>query len=92
MVQWIDEAAAIYSICQMKQKYVVTLRISELLFKHPVNLHDILEFRCKMLRRGNTSLTIEVQVNTVLGKVNRTVCTAELQFVAVNKQGRPIPW
>jgi acyl-CoA hydrolase len=92
MVQWMDEAAAIYGICQMDTKHIVTLRITELLFKLPVFLHDVLEFQCRALKRGKTSLTIEVQVYTILGRKNKTVCTAEFQFVAVNKTGKSVKW
>ena len=92
MVEWMDEAAAIYAACQMKTKYAVTLRITELLFKHPVHLHDVLEFKCRSLKRGHTSLTIEVQVSTILGESNQVVCTAQFQFVAVDKQGHSTSW
>lgn len=92
MVQWMDEATAIYAVCQMKNKYVVTLRIAELLFKQPVHLHDVLEFKCRSLKRGRTSLTIEVQVSTILSDINQVVCTAEFQFVAVDKNGKSKPW
>lgn len=92
LAQWIDEAAAIYAICQMKTKRVVTLRISELLFKSPVRAHDVLEFRCRTAKKGRTSLTVETEVRTLFGGRPKTVCLAELQFVAVNEQGRATPW
>ncbi len=92
LAQWIDDMACIYCICQMKTKRIVTLRISELLFKHPVELYDVLEFRCRTVKEGTTSLTVETEVRTILIGESKIVCTAELQFVALDEARRAMPW
>ncbi len=59
LMQWADEAAALYAMCQMRTKSVVTLKISEILFKNPAQSGDILEFWTKNKKIGKTSLTVE---------------------------------
>ena len=62
LMQWADEAAAMFAMCQMRTKSVVTLKISEILFKNPAQSGDILEFWTRNKRIGKTSLTIECVV------------------------------
>lgn len=92
MAMWIDEAAGIYSVCQMKTRRVVTIKISELVFKHPVHLHDILEFRCSTRREGKTSLTVDCRVLRLFNGDPVEVAHAEVTFVSVNEQGIPTTW
>ena len=42
LMQWADEATALYAMCQMRTKSLVTLKISEVLFKNPARSGDIL--------------------------------------------------
>ena len=44
LLKWADEAAVLYAMCQMGSMSVVTLKISEILFKNPAKSGDILEF------------------------------------------------
>lgn len=62
LMQWADEATALYAMCQMRTKAVVTLKISEILFKNPAMTGDILEFWTRNKKVGRTSLTVECVV------------------------------
>ena len=62
LMQWADEAAVLYAMCQMRTKSVVTLKISEILFKNPAQSGDILEFWTRNKRIGRTSLTVDCVV------------------------------
>jgi acyl-CoA hydrolase len=59
LMQWADEAAALYAMCQMRTKSIVTLKISEVLFKNPAMTGDILEFWTQTKQVGHTSLTVD---------------------------------
>lgn len=61
-MQWADEAAALYAMCQLQTKSLVTLKISEILFKNPSRNGDILEFWTRNKKIGTTSLTVECVV------------------------------
>lgn len=62
LLQWADEAAVLYSMCQIGSKSVVTLKMSEVLFKNPAHNGDILEFWTKKSHIGRTSLSVECMV------------------------------
>lgn len=92
MTAWIDESAGIFAMEIMKSKRIVTLKIGEIMFKEPVNLSDILEFSCRIIKEGNSSLQLGVRVRRILEEVIRDVCEAEITFVNVNEKGIPAPW
>lgn len=62
LLQWADEAAAMYAMCQIGSKSIVTLKMSEVLFKNPAHSGDILEFWTKKSNIGRTSLGVECVV------------------------------
>lgn len=62
LMQWADEAASLFAMCQMRTKSVVTLKISEILFKNPAQSGDILEFWTRSKSVGRTSLTVDCVV------------------------------
>jgi len=95
LMAWMDEACALYAMCQMQTRRVVTLKISEVLFKTPAQQGDILEFVCQPVRFGRTSFTIACSVTTkvvVPGETSRHIATCETVFVAVDEKGRPTPF
>lgn len=93
LMMWSDEACAIYSMCQLGTKKVVTFKVSEILFKEPVREGDVLEFMVSTLKVGNTSFTVKLEVlrksieDTNL--VAPVVLSCEFVFVAVDDKGRP---
>lgn len=96
LMEWCDEAGALYSFCQMKTKKIVTLKVSELIFKEPSKLGDILEFYASTIKEGNTSFTLKLEVlRKTIGEdtvANQEMLTCEMVFVAVDDQGRPTIW
>ena len=92
MTAWIDESAGIFAMEIMRSKRIVTLKISEIMFKEPVKLGDILEYSCKIAKKGNTSLTVGVRVRRILEEEIRNVCEADITFVNLNAEGKPSPW
>lgn len=62
LLQWADEAAVMYAMCQIGSKSIVTLKMSEVLFKNPARSGDILEFWTKKSKVGNSSLGVECVV------------------------------
>lgn len=62
LLQWADEAAVIYAMCQIGSKSIVTLKMSEVLFKNPARSGDVLEFWTRKGRVGKSSLVVECVV------------------------------
>lgn len=71
----------------------VTASIERVDFKAPVSIGEVVEFRCRTVRLGRTSVTVEVLVDAErLDGTWARVTDAKLTMVAVDKQGRSIPF
>lgn len=71
LMKWADEATVVYAMCQMGSKQVVTLRVSEILFKNPSKSGDVLEFWTRTKKVGRTSLTVDLAV--IRKEVNKPI-------------------
>ena len=87
---WVDEEAAIFAACQMGSSSLVTKKMSEVEFKSPGNLGDILMIGSEIVRTGRTSMTVACEI------VNKTtsqviVRVDEIVFVSLDQNGNPTP-
>jgi acyl-CoA thioesterase YciA len=89
----IDDAAASYvaQICDTQR--VVTLKIDELIFKKPVKVGSILKIYGDIIKFGNTSVTVEIDVrkHNVYTGVQETVTHTKMTFVRIDDEGKPLP-
>lgn len=74
---------------------VATVAVTSFTFKEPVWVGDIVSFYAKIIKVGNTSITIDVEVFAErLHKDNHKivkVTEAQLVYVALDEKGRPHP-
>ena len=73
---------------------VATVAVKEFVFKQPVQIGDVLSFYVEVLRVGNTSITVEVEVFAERRPADPTtvkVTEATLTYVAIDRDGRPRP-
>lgn len=93
IMKWTDEAAAMYVMCQLETRKVVTVKVTELLFKEPVKEGDILEFYASTIDTGRTSIRVKLDVHrkSIEDKAVApvTVLSCEFTFVAVDDAGKP---
>lgn len=90
LLEWIDEEVAIYVICQLDTKRVVTKLISEINFMKPARLNDVVEIGVDVVEFGRTSITVEV-VARIKDTKNEILKINKMVFVAVDELGRPVP-
>ena len=90
-LEWIDEEAAIFAICQLESNYLVTKHIGEISFESPALQGDVVEFGLKTKTVGRTSITVTCLVRNKATK--KTICLADdIVFVRVDPDTRqPIP-
>jgi len=89
LLSWIDEECGIYSACQMQTKTLITKYISEINFKSPAFLGDVIEIGVETVDIGRTSLTVSCLVrDKATGR--EIVKIDKVVFVAVNEEGRPV--
>ncbi len=85
---WIDEESGIFAACQMGTTRIVTKKMSEVEFKSPANLGDILSIGTEVARVGTTSLTVKCEIrNRTTDKV--IVNVDEVVFVALDENNKP---
>ena len=71
---------------------VATVAVKEFVFKQPVQIGDVLSFYVDVVRIGNTSVTVNVEVYAERKPDTPTVVKvteATLTYVAIDPTGRP---
>jgi acyl-CoA thioesterase YciA len=92
LLAYIDQAGAIATrpFCNL----VVTVKMNEVVFHHPVYVGDVVSFYAKVVKIGTTSISVQVTVTAERwkesGKVLK-VTEAEVVYVNVGEDGRPVP-
>ena len=91
MMARMDKVAGIAASLMSRNRRFLTVKVSELLFHSPVRAGEIIEFHIAIARQGNTSLTlqIEVQVYEPVSDQRRDVTSGEFVMVAVDQDQHP---
>ena len=89
LLKWIDEEAAIFAICQLGEKNIVTKAMSEIDFMSSPQNGDIIEIGCPLEEIGNTSITIKVDVRNKDSKIP-IITIDKIVFVLLDENGKPI--
>lgn len=94
ILSYIDQAGAIEAMRQAPNKYV-TVALKEVQFKEPVLVGDVVSCFAETTYIGTSSITVKVSVQAchsdASGEKNVEVTTAEVTYVAINRNGRPTP-
>ncbi|MDC8831661.1 acyl-CoA thioesterase [Alteromonas gilva] len=87
LLQWIDEEAAIYAICQLETNCLVTKHIGAITFESPAMQGDIVEFGLATKAVGKTSITVSCLVRNKATK--KSICLADdIVFVKLDPSSR----
>ena len=73
---------------------MATVAVNEFIFKQPVRVGDLLSFFADVVRVGNTSITVKVEVFAERFRRQGEfvkVTEATLTYVAIDEQGKPRP-
>ena len=73
---------------------VATVAVNAFVFKQPVQVGDVLSFYADLVKIGNTSVRINVEVYAERGRADTRVVKvteATLTFVAIDAEGQPRP-
>ena len=76
------------------QGRMATVAVNEFIFKQPVRVGDLLSFFASVVRVGNTSITVQVEVYAEHIRAQGQhvkVTEALLTYVAIDDEGRPRP-
>jgi acyl-CoA hydrolase len=90
LLKWIDEEAAIYTICQLENSRIVTKYMSEINFVSSARKGDVIELGIVATNFGTTSITLYCEVRNKITK--QSILTIEkIVFVNMNEDGKPAP-
>ncbi len=90
LLKWIDEEAAIYSICQLDNQRVVTKYMSEINFLSSAVQGDIIELGLIATHFGTTSLTLFCEVRNKITR--QSILTInKIVFVNIDENFNPVP-
>ncbi len=88
LLAWIDEEAAIYAMCQLKDKRVVTKFMSEINFLSAAYHGEVVEIGLETISFGQTSMTLRCEVRNKDTK-NVILTIDKLVFVVLDDTGKP---
>ena len=88
LLKWIDEEGGIHAGLELNTSLIVTKMISEIDFKFPVILGDVIEIGMQTIDIGKSSCTLSCEVRSL--HADKTVLTIDkIVYVRVNKYGLP---
>ena len=88
LLKWIDEEGGIHAGLELNTGLIVTKYISEIDFKFPVLLGDVVEIGMQTVEIGKSSCTLCCEVRSL--HADKTVVTVDkIVYVRVNKYGLP---
>ena len=88
LLKWIDEEGGIHAGIEMNTSLIVTKMMSEIDFKFPVILGDVIEIGMQTLSIGKTSCTLACEVRSL--HADKVVLSIDkIVYVRVNKYGLP---
>lgn len=90
LLLWIDSEAAIFAMCQLGTKNIVTKLMSEINFMSPGNQGDIIEIGVEVVAFGRTSITLKVDVRNK--DTEKSILQIDkIVFVSVDEDGKSTP-
>ena len=88
----VDIAGAILA-SQLSMGRVSTVAVNNFVFKQPIYVGDLVSFYAKIIKVGNTSITVEVEVFAQRKRYEHTIKVTEatLTYVALDDNGKSRP-
>lgn len=93
MISILDESAAAYTSQLCDTPRVVTVKIEEVVFQHPVKVGNILKVYGEVDKIGKTSITLKLEArkhNVYTGQ-QKIVCSTKMVFVRIDDEGDAVP-
>lgn len=88
LLAWIDEEAAIYAMCQLSEKKVVTKFMSEINFVSAATHGDVVEIGLETVGFGRTSITMRCEARNKDTK-QKILTIEKIVFVLLDESGNP---
>ena len=92
MLSWLDEAGGILASTIACSSNMITLKMDEVLFKHPVKVKEQIRIYGKIDKMGKTSVSLYLEARraNLKNKSEEVVCSTKMVFVRVDGNGKPV--
>ena len=93
MLGWLDEAGGAFAAQYCDTPRMVTLKMSETIFKKPVRPGHLIKIYGEVCGTGTTSMRIKLEArrHSPYNGTQKTVCETEITYIRVDGDGEPIP-
>jgi len=91
MLSWLDESGGTMAAEEVCSQNVVTLKMDQVLFKKPVKVNDHIRIYGKVLKMGNSSVSLLLEARRFDFDFHNedTVCSTQMTFVKIDENGNP---
>ena len=87
-LSWIDEEAIIFATQLLDTQKLATVKMSEVCFRNPANIGDIVVIGTELIKTGQTSITVRCEIkNKTTDKIILSV--DEIVIVALDYNKKP---
>ncbi len=92
MLQWLDESGGVLASELCGSPNMITLKMNEVVFKHPVKVKEHIRIYGAVVNVGNTSilLCLEARRFDFVSNTETPVCTTKILFVQIDENGKPV--
>jgi len=90
LLEWCDEEASIFCFCQLGTRNIATVHMSEINFRYPARLGDVVEFGTDIVKFGTTSITLKMEVRNKRTK-KILLSVDKIIFVSLDEFDEPRP-
>lgn len=89
LLKWIDEVGYITAAVDYPGNRFVTVALDNVVFKHRIEVGEVLKFSVEKERIGNTSLTYDVKVYSATegAESNIVLFETKITFVSISEKG-----
>ncbi len=93
MLSWLDEAGAALAAELCESPRMVTVKISEVIFRKPVRPGQIIKIYGQLREIGNCSINIQLEArrHSPYNGSQKAVCSTDMTFVRIDGDGEPVP-
>ena len=92
-MSWLDEAGAALSAELCESPRMVTVKISEVIFRKPIRPGQIIKIYGELKDVGTSSVTISLEArrHSPYNGSQKVACTTDMTFVRIDGDGDPVP-
>tara|TARA_A100001515_G_scaffold110827_1_gene91921 strand:+ start:466 stop:855 length:390 start_codon:yes stop_codon:yes gene_type:complete len=93
MLSWLDESGGAFASQCIDSPRIVTVKLSEVVFRKPVRPGHIIKIYGSVREIGETSITVHLEArrHSPYNGTQKTVCETNITYVRIDGDGESIP-